>query len=148
MQHRPPQDFQMTHTCDKFQKGIREIFLPFQGGLSKMYKIKLRKLLNSDERDFQVLVKSGIFRRNFRAHLVPWRSGRVHMHDDKSHYLPKIKMFDFFCSLFPKIVINPLDFRSCSLIPQNPWEGLPRTWIISNKWTKIILQTPCHNIVK
>ena len=24
------------HTCDKFQKGSREIFLPFQGGLSKI----------------------------------------------------------------------------------------------------------------
>ena len=29
----------MEHTSDKFQKGIREIFLPFQGGISKMYKI-------------------------------------------------------------------------------------------------------------
>ena len=29
----------ILHTCDKFQKGIREIFLSFQGELSKMYRI-------------------------------------------------------------------------------------------------------------
>ena len=39
------------HRCDKFQKGIREIFLLFQGGLSKMYRI-YRKILYSDEGDF------------------------------------------------------------------------------------------------
>ena len=38
------------HTRDKFQKGIREIFFSFQGGLSKMYRI-YRKILNSDEGD-------------------------------------------------------------------------------------------------
>ena len=48
------------HTCDKFQIVIREIFLPFQGGLSKMYRI-YRKTLNSDEGDFEILVKSGMF---------------------------------------------------------------------------------------
>ena len=48
------------HTCDKFQKGIRDIFLSFQGGLSKMYRI-YRKNLNSDEGDFEVLVKRGMF---------------------------------------------------------------------------------------
>ena len=48
------------HTCDKLQKGIREIFLSFQGGFSKMYKIH-RKILNSDEGDFEILVKSGMF---------------------------------------------------------------------------------------
>ena len=48
------------HTCDKLQKGIREIFLPFQGGFSKMYRI-YRKILNSDEEDFEILVKSGMF---------------------------------------------------------------------------------------
>ena len=48
------------HTCDKFQKGIREIFLSFQGGLLKLYRT-YRKILNSDQKDFQVLVKSGMF---------------------------------------------------------------------------------------
>ena len=52
------------HTCDKFQKGISDIFLSLQGGLSKMYRI-YRKILNSDEGDFEILVKSGIFRKKF-----------------------------------------------------------------------------------
>ena len=43
-----------------FQKCIREIFLSFQGGLSKMYRI-YRKILNSDEGDFEIVVKSGMF---------------------------------------------------------------------------------------
>ena len=50
----------LHHTCDKFQKGISEIFLSFQGGFSKMYRI-YRKMHNSDEGDFEILVKSGIF---------------------------------------------------------------------------------------
>ena len=50
----------LKHTCDKLQKGIREIFLSFQGGFSKMYRI-YRKILNSDEGDFEILVKSGMF---------------------------------------------------------------------------------------
>ena len=29
----------MEHTCDKFEKEIREVFFSFQGGFSKMYKI-------------------------------------------------------------------------------------------------------------
>ena len=48
------------HTCDKLQKGIREIFLAFQEGFSKVYRI-YRKILNSDEGDFEILVKSGMF---------------------------------------------------------------------------------------
>ena len=56
--------FQENHTCDKFQKGIREIFISFQGGLSKTYRI-YRKILNSDEGDFGILVKSGMFYKNF-----------------------------------------------------------------------------------
>ena len=39
---------------------IQEIFLSFQGGLSKMYRI-YRTILNSDQGDFQILVKSGVF---------------------------------------------------------------------------------------
>ena len=54
------QRVEMIHTCDKFEKGIGEIFLSFQGGLSKMYRI-YRKILNSDEGDFQILMKSGMF---------------------------------------------------------------------------------------
>ena len=52
------------HTCDKLQKCIREIFLSFQGGFSKMYRI-YRKILNSDEGDFEILVKSGMFQKKF-----------------------------------------------------------------------------------
>ena len=48
------------HTGGTLQKGIREIFLSFQGGFSKMYRI-YRKILNSDEGDFEILVKSGMF---------------------------------------------------------------------------------------
>ena len=48
------------HTCDKLQRGIREIFLSFQGGFSKNYRI-FRKILNSDEGDLEILVKSGMF---------------------------------------------------------------------------------------
>ena len=48
------------HTCAMFQKGIQEIFLSFQGGLSKMYRI-YRKILNSHEEDSEILVKSGMF---------------------------------------------------------------------------------------
>ena len=48
------------HTCDKLQKSTREMFLSFQGGFSKMYRI-YRKILNSDEGDFEILVKSGMF---------------------------------------------------------------------------------------
>ena len=50
----------LFHTCDKLQMGIREIFPSFQGVLSKMYRI-YRKVLNSDEGDFEILVKSGTF---------------------------------------------------------------------------------------
>ena len=50
----------VMHTCDKFQKGIGEIFLSFQGGFSKMYRI-YRTILNSDGGDFEMLVKSGMF---------------------------------------------------------------------------------------
>ena len=48
------------HTCDKFQKGIREIFLSFQRSFSKIYRI-YRKILNSDEGEFEILVKSVMF---------------------------------------------------------------------------------------
>ena len=50
----------LSCTCDKFQKGIREIVLSFQGGLLEMYRI-YRKTLNSDQRVFQILVKSCMF---------------------------------------------------------------------------------------
>ena len=49
-----------NHTCDKLRNGIREIFLSFQGGFSKMYRI-YRKILHSDEGDFEILVKSSMF---------------------------------------------------------------------------------------
>ena len=51
------------HTCDKFQKGIREIFLSFHGGLTKIYSI-YRKILNSDG-SFKILVKNSMFLKKF-----------------------------------------------------------------------------------
>ena len=41
-------------TCDKFKKGIREVFFSFQGGFSKMYRI-YRNILNSFQGDFLIL---------------------------------------------------------------------------------------------
>ena len=48
------------HTCDKLQKGIREISFHFKAVFQKMYRI-YRKILNSDEGDFEILVQSGMF---------------------------------------------------------------------------------------
>ena len=42
------------HTCDKFKKGIKEIFFSFQGAFSKMYRI-YRKIVNSFQEDFLIL---------------------------------------------------------------------------------------------
>ena len=42
------------HTCDKFKKGISEVFFSFQGGFSKMYRI-YREIINSNQGDFLVL---------------------------------------------------------------------------------------------
>ena len=42
------------HTCDKFTKGIREVFFSFQGGFSKMYRI-YKKIVNSFQGDFLIL---------------------------------------------------------------------------------------------
>ena len=55
-----------AHTCDKFQKGIREIFLSFQGGLSKMYRIYRKILIQL--REILKFWKNWFFRRNFGAH--------------------------------------------------------------------------------
>ena len=41
--------FFCVHTCDKFQKGIRKSFLSFQGGLSKMYRIYKKILIQMRE---------------------------------------------------------------------------------------------------
>ena len=53
------------HTYDiihviKFQRSIREIFLSYQGGWRKMYRT-YKKILHSDQGDFKILEKSGIF---------------------------------------------------------------------------------------
>ena len=45
-------------------KRHREILLSFQGGFSKMYRT-YRKILNSVEGDFQILVKCGMFYKKF-----------------------------------------------------------------------------------
>ena len=50
----------LTHSCDKFQRGIREVFLSFPGGFSKMYRI-YKNILHSFPGDFKILVKSDIF---------------------------------------------------------------------------------------
>ena len=42
------------HTCDKFKKGIREVFFSFQGGFSKLYRM-YRKIYNSVQGDFLIL---------------------------------------------------------------------------------------------
>ena len=42
------------------KKASGRLFLSFQGGLSKMYR-KYRKILNSDEGDFQILMKCDMF---------------------------------------------------------------------------------------
>ena len=39
----------LCYTCDKFQKGIRKSFLSFQGGLSKMYRIYKKILIQMRE---------------------------------------------------------------------------------------------------
>ena len=44
----------LGHTCDKFESGIGEIFLSFQGGLWKTYRI-YKKILHLDEGDFKIL---------------------------------------------------------------------------------------------
>ena len=46
--------FEIMHTCDKFKKGIKEIFFSFQGAFSKMYRI-YRKIVNSFQGDFLIL---------------------------------------------------------------------------------------------
>ena len=54
------------HTCEKFQKDIREIFLSFQEGLSKCTEYA-GKVLDSDEQDFEILVESGMFWKKFQG---------------------------------------------------------------------------------
>ena len=54
-----------TKSYDKFQRGIREIFLSFQGGLWKMHRI-YKKILYLDQGDFKILVKRCFL--NFMAH--------------------------------------------------------------------------------
>ena len=46
MSHKKETRLIRVHTCDEFERGIREIFLPFQG-------------------DFVFLLKSGNFQKNF-----------------------------------------------------------------------------------
>ena len=53
-------DLNIYHTCDKFQRGIRELFLSFPGGFLKLYGI-YENILHSFRGDFKILVKSDIF---------------------------------------------------------------------------------------
>ena len=49
-----------AHTCDEFESGIREIFLSFQGGFWKMYRL-YRKILGSFQGGFEIFLKKGVF---------------------------------------------------------------------------------------
>ena len=73
--------FLFYHTCDKFQRGFREIFLSFQGDLWKMYRI-YRNIFHGHQGDFSILVKSGMFLKKLYGSFqgAPWRSGRYHMY--------------------------------------------------------------------
>ena len=42
----------LNHTCDEFESEMREIFLPFQGDFSKMYRI-YKKIPDSFQGDFE-----------------------------------------------------------------------------------------------
>ena len=77
LQFMPTVHLNQWHACDKFLKGIREIFPSCQGGLSKMYRI-YRKILKFPNFGKKVVC----FKRNFTAHFreSPWRSARVHMY--------------------------------------------------------------------
>ena len=57
-----------VHTCDKFKKGIREVFFPFQGGFQKCIEYIGKLLNNSFQGDLLILFKVACFRRNLRAH--------------------------------------------------------------------------------
>ena len=46
-----------VNTCDKFQRGISEVFLSFPGGFLKMYRIYMN-ILHSFPGDFKILVKN------------------------------------------------------------------------------------------
>ena len=46
----------ISHTCDEFESGFREIFLSFQGGFLKMYRI-YKKILGSFQGDFKIFLK-------------------------------------------------------------------------------------------
>ena len=61
--------FGCSHTCDKFQSGIREVFLSFPGGFLKLYRI-YKNILHSFQGDFKISVKSDIFLKNFMAHFL------------------------------------------------------------------------------
>ena len=66
-------NFVSLHTCDDFKRGIREIFLPFQGDLSKMYRM-YREIPASFQGDFEFLLKKGYFLEEFSPilQLISW----------------------------------------------------------------------------
>ena len=72
---------EVHHAFDKFERGIREIFLSYQRGLWKMHRID-NKILHSEEGDFRILVKNGIYKKKFYGSFqgALWRWGRYHMH--------------------------------------------------------------------
>ena len=61
------------HTCDEFKRGIREIFLPFQGDFSKMYRM-YREIPDSFQGDFEFLFKKWYFLEEFSPilRLISW----------------------------------------------------------------------------
>ena len=86
----PIEFWRKMHTCDKFLKGIREIFLSFQGGLWKMYRI-YKKILHSDEGDFKIWVKSGILKKTLNFRELP----ADHIYENEAEY-PHLETLDTF----------------------------------------------------
>ena len=61
----------MEHTCDKFQRGIREVFFHFFEVFEKCIEyIRIFFIHFSFRGDFKMLVKTDIFYKNFMAHFL------------------------------------------------------------------------------
>ena len=57
------------HTCDDFERIIREICPSFQGGVQKMYRI-YREIHGSFQGDFDFSLKNGTSLKTFMAHFL------------------------------------------------------------------------------
>ena len=71
------------HTCDKFQRGIREIFLSFQWGLWKMYRI-YKNIFHEHQGNLRIWGKTTTFFTVYGSDQgAPWRWGKYHMYATK-----------------------------------------------------------------